>query len=122
MYKYVFLHINDYKKVSNFLGHRLYLEIDKKNKEALDYAKKVKEFYVKKEYEKVINFYKKQLSNEKEFFIAEEKEYSDFSIADKIIFEKFRRPISKSVLKEKVEKYEKNKKNIPGTKIIAEKL
>ncbi|KAF0554666.1 hypothetical protein F8M41_019009 [Gigaspora margarita] len=98
MYKFVFLHINDYEKVSNFLGHqRLYLEIEKDNEEALEYAKKVKEFY-------------------------EEYSEKDLSIVEKIIFEKFQRPIGRRVLKEKVDKFEKNKHNIPGTKIIAEEL
>ncbi|CAG8843452.1 2664_t:CDS:1, partial [Gigaspora margarita] len=126
MYKFVFLHINDYEKVSNFLGHqRLYLEIEKDNIEALKYAKKVKEFYVKKEYEEVINFYLEQLSNDKKFLIAKKnEEYSeeDLSIVEKIIFEKFQRPIGRRVLKEKVDKFEKNKHNILGTKIIAEEL
>ncbi|RIB24803.1 hypothetical protein C2G38_2069024, partial [Gigaspora rosea] len=57
-------------------------------------------------------------------FVAKEKEHSeeDLSIADKIIFEKFRRPISRSVLKKSSKSLKKNRKNIPGTKIIAEKL
>ncbi|KAF0554675.1 hypothetical protein F8M41_019018 [Gigaspora margarita] len=125
MYKFVFLHINDYEKVSNFLGHqRLYLEIEKNNVEALEYAKKVKDFYVNKEYDEIIKFYLEQLSNENRFFVAKKRDNSkeDLSIVEKIIFEKFQRPIGKRVLKEKVEKFEKNKKNIPGTKIIAEEL
>ncbi|RIB24807.1 hypothetical protein C2G38_2281091 [Gigaspora rosea] len=126
MYKFVFLHINDYEKVSKFLGHqRLYLEIEKNNEEALEYAKKLKDFYVNKEYDEVINFYFEQLSNEKKLLVAKKGEKvskKDLSIADKIIFEKFQRPIGKRVLKEKVENFQNNEKNIPGTKIIAEEL
>ncbi|CAG8734663.1 18802_t:CDS:2, partial [Gigaspora rosea] len=106
MYKFVFLHINDYEKVSKFLGHqRLYLEIEKNNEEALEYAKKLKDFYVNKEYDEVINFYFEQLSNEKKLLVAKKGEKvskKDLSIADKIIFEKFQRPIGKRVLKEKL--------------------
>ncbi|CAG8761259.1 3597_t:CDS:2, partial [Gigaspora margarita] len=124
MYKIVFLHINDYKKVSNVLDHqRLYLEIEKNNEEALKYARKVKAFYVDREYEKIIHFYREQI-NKRRFLTAKKGEVfeKDLSIVEKIILEKFQRPIGKRVLKEKVEKFEKNKHNIPGTKIIAEKL
>ncbi|RIB24812.1 hypothetical protein C2G38_2241801 [Gigaspora rosea] len=120
MYKFVFLHINDYEKVSNFLGHqRLYLEIEKGNEEAKKFADKVREFYVKREYEEVINFYLEQLSNEKKFFVANKSENSkgDLSIVERIIFEKFQRPIGRRVLKEKVEKSRKEVKSSKKVKI-----
>ncbi|CAG8480073.1 8635_t:CDS:2 [Scutellospora calospora] len=146
MSKFVFLRINDDKKVSEFLGHqRLYIEV--RSDEAKEYVENVQNFYRNREYDIIKKFYQKQLEdlNNENYLIAKYKETdgnkeitknketdgnkvitknkeTNHSIVEKIIFEKLKKPVGKRFLKEKIEKLEKNKTNIPGTKIIAKEL
>ncbi|CAG8494410.1 15588_t:CDS:1 [Racocetra fulgida] len=132
MRKFVFLRINDYEKVSDFLGHqRLYIEVndDGVNDQKIE---KIKNFYKNREYIKIEQFYSDQLheldsdenidNEEEEFIFIKEDPKDNEGIAEKIIFEKFKKPVGKKFLKEKIEKYDRNKINIPGTKIIAKEL
>ncbi|CAG8649292.1 11391_t:CDS:2, partial [Dentiscutata erythropus] len=132
MHKFVFLQINEYKKASEFLGHqRLYIEVEDKDDD-LEYIRSIKEFYTDKEYNKVEEFYlakfneledeENEADEEKFMIVRNINDENKKDIVKKIIFEKLKKPVGKRFLKEKIEKYIKNKINIPETKIIAEEL
>ncbi|CAG8439461.1 10321_t:CDS:1 [Cetraspora pellucida] len=129
--KLVFLRLHDKKKVSDFLGHeRLYLKVDMNDEKASEYVENLQKFF-KNDYNQIINFYNQlnempnnNAENTTSNDIVEKINTEYNAIVKKILTQKFKQPFTKELIKEKLKKFERKKKEskIPGTKIIAKEL